>query len=556
MPLSRGAPPSAATEGGWDGGDPVELSEYAPLTAEDDQIPASGGLQRLQRMSPDNGAPPPAAPADRTMIQTGRVNRVFRVSFTPDATHLVHAGDKQVSFWNLRTGNRAVMRHTSTIRGFSLSFDGRWLCAATQAGLSVHSLPDFSNDDEEPVVCQKLWEVEPGTGFWDAAFSHDSRIVASVRADTGLVEVWDAQTGRLLQSVPDFSAGPNADCPALDFSKTLLAAGGRDTFREEVWLFEVTKLADPLLSRLQPFKKIKLGSSCSRLAFNQRGTRLAVGTGEPANLLIYSATENWERPLRLGTNEGRVNKLLNSLAFSHDDRLLCAGYYPSDMFAIWDIGAEVCVRSIHRPGTWGCACAFSPAADLLVTGGGNAPLVLHEMLPRQLTTSVMMPHDGQVEHAASAAELTALSSGSRLCVVQRVDGKLLRELSTEADIHLLELQPSGDQVAVAMWKTESVCLYDVHTGEPLKLIGTFEGRMYSLQYSPDGSQVVVAGSFGWKFYSAETGRELQTNVSTGTDAAVAGRRDTQWYCTYLDDCVVMCHAKRSGPFKLCQLMHA
>ena len=98
MPLSRGAPPSAATEGGWDGGDPVELSEHAPLTAEDDQIPASGGLQRLQRMSPDNGAPPPAAPADRTMIQTGRVNRVFRVSFTPDATHGPGARRRQAGF--------------------------------------------------------------------------------------------------------------------------------------------------------------------------------------------------------------------------------------------------------------------------------------------------------------------------------------------------------------------------------------------------------------------------------------------------------------------------
>ena len=72
----------------------------------------------------------------------------------------------------------------------------------------------------------------------------------------------------------------------------------------------------------------------------------------------------------------------------------------SGTFAIWDIEASVCVRTIKRPGTYGCACAFSPADDLLATGGGNAPIVLHELRPLSAQATFELPGHNQDEVSA------------------------------------------------------------------------------------------------------------------------------------------------------------
>ena len=70
-----------------------------------------------------------------------------------------------------------------------------------------------------------------------------------------------------------------------------------------------------------------------------------------------------------------------SIAFSHDAKMLCVDYRwqpgtnDHDRTALWDIEAALCVRSIKAPRAY--ACAFSPATDLLATGGLDHPVVFN-----------------------------------------------------------------------------------------------------------------------------------------------------------------------------------
>ena len=52
----------------------------------------------------------------------------------------------------------------------------------------------------------RLWDAVPGTAFCDAAFSRDGGMVASVQAETGLVEIRDVETGATLHVIDDFPA--------------------------------------------------------------------------------------------------------------------------------------------------------------------------------------------------------------------------------------------------------------------------------------------------------------------------------------------------------------
>ena len=44
---------------------------------------------------------------------------------------------------------------------------------------------------DAPPRCELLWDIASGTAFGDVAFSHDSRLVASVRSESGLIEIRD-----------------------------------------------------------------------------------------------------------------------------------------------------------------------------------------------------------------------------------------------------------------------------------------------------------------------------------------------------------------------------
>ena len=58
------------------------------------------------------------------------------------------------------------------------------------------------------------------------------------------------------------------------------------------------------------------------------------------------------------------------------------------------------MRIIAHPETKGHDCNFGPADDLLATGGGNAPIVLHELRPLSAQATFELPGHNQDEVSA------------------------------------------------------------------------------------------------------------------------------------------------------------
>ena len=119
--------------------------------------------------------------------------------------------------------------------------------------------------------------------------------------------------------------GPNCLC----FSEEVLAVGGRvgKLNENQVWLYLVKSDFDVLTTLEVP------GKSVHSLAMSTSGTKFAVGMGGDG-VAIYSSSDGWgDPPLRLADIHTEQQDV-RSTAFSHDGRFLCAGYHPSNQFAI------------------------------------------------------------------------------------------------------------------------------------------------------------------------------------------------------------------------------
>lgn len=464
---------------------------------------------------------------DAHSVQTAATDRSLRVIppagvrngvwFSPDAgtlaigEHPSRDGKRTgtgygLAFWDVRTAaRRVVVTRSSAMWNTAIAPDGTLFCIAAGDGLAVH----------ERMSCALIWEVMPGTTFLDAVFSCDSSQIASIRADEGLLEIWNARTGKLLANVEDFPAAMNEWSPgALSFSSDMLAVGGREGKRSDKQVL----LLDT--SDFTAVKTLQLDTSVRVVSFSPKGCQLAVGTERPGQLHLFSSEDDWTTPLLWGAPTLPTDGI-NSLRFSHDGRLLCIGECHeggAGVFLLWDVEAGVCVREFKHPGfSCGVACAFSPAGDLLVLGGDESEMLVHELLPTKPLRMFAMPGAPQapiVSHARTSAEVVVLASSSRCAAVRRADDKVLWQMDTEAEISALHfplaLHPSGLQVAVCMNKLQTVLLVDLHTGEEHLLKGSFGTTLGGVNYSPDGSLLMVYGNSGTKVYEATTGKELHS----------------------------------------------
>jgi WD40 repeat protein len=270
----------------------------------------------------------------------------------------------------------------------------------------------------------------------------------------------------------------------------------------------------------QRVKTLELEGIFCSLAFGERGEKLAIGTTKHSAVLLFSRSDGWCSPVKLQVpyltdHNGRLHTVVNSISFNNSGSQLCCGYYPSMIFALFDVQTAACIKVLKRPGTRGKACAFSPADDRLTTGGENEPFVFHDILPIPLLakyrTSV-----ARVTAAATSEDSVIMSAGSRVMGVRPSDGKSLFQLDLGTNIaaafYPLALRPDGAQAACCMWETDSVALIDILTGSELRRLGPFAGWFGGVKYSPDGKVLLVFGHWGTIMFDSESGAETHSFV--------------------------------------------
>jgi RNA polymerase sigma factor (sigma-70 family) len=141
----------------------------------------------------------------------GHKNCVVRLAFTPDGKTLL-SGDHDNVFkvWDVDAKGQLAERFavelkgTQRISGMALAPDGKTLAVSGDRGITLYDVVSGK-------PCGEL-EVKKGDGEWgDLAFAPDGKTVASVttvlhvdddvREWRGLVQLWDAGTGKVLQAV-------------------------------------------------------------------------------------------------------------------------------------------------------------------------------------------------------------------------------------------------------------------------------------------------------------------------------------------------------------------
>jgi len=291
---------------------------------------------------------------------TEHSDTVMTLAFNPDGSFLVSGSmDSNIILWELGSGTLPV-QHTSDLRSMALSPDGNNLAAIGSEGAIYFWDLETRRPDGKPItnitdpreglvyspdgnllaffcggIC--LWESSSGNlvNSWDASFElYPSRLVFDPSGEMiasgdggGNIRLWDVSTGALLAELPHafayevFSLGFSAD------GKTIFAA---DSFESQLLTWNLDSGEVETLPLSSP---AQLGFI---LKFNRDCTLLAGGTasGSWNDILVIDAVAGQALydPLI-----GHID-MVNTLAFSSDDRILASGS-SDNTIRLWDINS-------------------------------------------------------------------------------------------------------------------------------------------------------------------------------------------------------------------------
>lgn len=545
-------------------------SGYSPLAQHD--LSAPGVLASPSTMPDlfDDLGPEPSYPAvpNISHVQFSRCKTLRGGCwFTHDAQMLVHGGvhDKELSLWNIRTGQRRVglSRSDGIVTSALAPLDaacGSMVCVAALDGLAMYTMPTSDSDE----TCELVWE-STDAAYCDVAFSPDGKLVASAHCKTGLVQLRDAETGRVRAVVDDFPAcfkrGKEHFTHALCFAQDLLLIGGRKGKRNAKQ-FRAVSVASLLDGPEPKYRDVSLPSVFSQIAVDGKGRSLAVVTEGSARLLLWQLKNSkgrqlgaqrhvirptgntsssdrasaevllrekdsgeakggweWDTPRVFGEKQGNSSpqRWFTSVALSNDGTVICTGMHPASTYALWDARSCQCFHVIAAPGSEARVCAFSPAGDVLATGGEAEPITLHELRAQQIIEKFEIragDSRGKLDAGSvcSSADYIVMVSGSRLVVKSRRDGTTISDEDLgnriSGGFFPVAISPLGTQIACAHNGTDpqTVSLQDIATGRIVHTLSIPSDDWFGgVNFSPDGAYVLVFGGWGTRIFSSTTG---------------------------------------------------
>jgi WD40 repeat protein len=382
----------------------------------------------------------------------------------------------------------------------------------------------------------RVWDVKGGQLLYvvegridrnrGAVFTPDGRILAT-RSNDGMVRLWDTTTGQLLHSLTDgqqVTFSPSGDEVALasrnsvsfydlatgQLRRTLEGhgSGGNIAFTPDshtlaltanslihLWDVPGGQLIDTL-EEDEPF--------IHSLAFSPDGRTLAWGRGDDA----HGSLQLWD--IAAGQSIGVLEENTSTawdVSFSPDGRTVATT--SSDCIVrLWDASSLELLFS--QPDTE--KVAFHPGEHLLatygghycnLTGEGGMQTQLWDLSSFQLLNA--LAEIGPVIAFSPEGYLLAwLWIGGPIGVWDVNSGQLVRQLQMSGDTggHVAALSPDGRTLAVSgiiRGMDDSgygIDLFDVGTGQHLRLLEGHNGHLDSLVFSPDGRWLASASGDG------------------------------------------------------------
>jgi WD40 repeat protein len=385
----------------------------------------------------------------------------------------------------------------------------------------------------------RLRQADPITAL---AFSPDGKVLASGGRDDGVVQLWDAATGKELSRFLGHQrpvASPNAHTISglafLQDGKTVAsidgdrgirlweAASGKEV-RRIGGQFGVQSLAvspdgkllvsggwDNLVRLWDPATGQELGQLAGHqqpvlaVAVSPDGKLLASGGDDPA-IRLWDVETKKERG-RLEGSQGRVKRL----AFLPDGKTLLSGG-EDNAIRLWDLGQQKEVRRFPVPFLRFSSLALSPDGKTVaaVAGQYGKPCLWDVATGaelRRLEGDCAVP--GAMAFSPDGRTLAAGGHEHTIHVWEVAGGKEVFPLeSHQSPVRWVGFCNGGHALASRAWWQGFVYLWDPSTGKQLRRFVEHQGRGSTLAVSPE-AKVLVAGRKGLTLWDIATGKMMR-----------------------------------------------
>ena len=485
-------------------------------------------------------------------------SQVLSVCFAPNGQILIsQARDNTVNLWDVETGQclTTLQDNISQIHCVAVSLDSSILATVssdefirlwdTKTGECLLTLyghservqcmafsPSSKQKNGEILATSsadrsvKLWDIKTGqcletlqghtSQVLSIAFSPDEFVVASGGADC-IIKLWDIATGQCIKVLQ----GHTNWVRTLEFSPdgSVLASGGDDR-AVKLWDAETGQC----LKTLQGYTN-QIPSVCFGFPhLNQEESVLASGSNDHLVRLWDTETGQCLKVLQGHTNQ------VCALAFhqTHEERKILASGSADQTIKLWDVETGQCLRTLQghtekvfsvalSPKTWGST------GGILASGSADCTVRLWDIKTGQCL-KVLQEHDDRVFSVCFSPDNQAIASSSadqtvKLWAVNTGQCfQTLRGHSYWVLCAAFSPIPSFPPLARGVGgilatgsADQTVRLWDVETGQCLKILQGHTNQVMSVSFSPDGQTLASASADETvKLWAVRTGQCLKT----------------------------------------------
>jgi WD40 repeat protein/serine/threonine protein kinase len=439
-----------------------------------------------------------------TNLVTGRLheNAITCIRFSPDGQTLAtSAVDSTAKLWDAATFQQvAGMRHGNWVNSIEFSPDGSQIVT----GAKDHTARIWDSLSGRP-----LSEPLPhDANVLSVQFSPDAQRILS-RCEGSRVWVWEVRRGQpftislphptvLRKAVfsPDGSRAATTCWTLEAYSGTVQDSG-------QVHLWDARQ-GIPLLS--------PLGPGIFDAQFSRDGRRLlALDYGGTATVWDTDTGKIIGPPIR-DTNDWREAQ---TARLSPDGQLLALGGF-GHRVPVWRIATGSLVWEFPHNGKAAFA-QFSPNGQWVVTTSEDKTARLWDLSTGQPMTEPLR-HDGAVVWAdvsADSRRVVTVSKDKTARIWEAPSGKLLHTLPHASEPHFwnsVQFSSDGRLVAIAAGSTAQI--WNSRTGQPTTAPLKHDGRVNSVQFSPDGKRLLTAShDFTARIWDVASGHLLSEPLS-------------------------------------------